>query len=537
MSPSATTQTPHGRTAQDRREARPALPVTRRPSLTEGLSYAGLSFGFSVVLAVATSIVTARIYGIEVVGEFALATAPVSALWFLSTVRERPAFVRLVATMAPRAPRLTGLFVAVFAFSTALTLVAALLATGGTYLLYEGAVDQPDLFLPALAGIVGYVLLTNPGWNLDAVFVAFGDGRRLFLIRGHQSLVLLVLLVGFSFVLPSVWGPVLATIGSWIPTLVHRILAVRVWMGARTSRADIRAGFRELPEMIRFGLKLTPGALAVGVGGQASIWVLGAVSTVSAVGAYTRASMVSGRFGEVNQRIREILFPALVRRRADGDREAFDRALIDSIRYSMVGLMLPAAVLGGASVAVMGVFGPAFTFAAPALAITMVRPALMGTNGMRVAAIMAIDKPLSVTYARMGSVVAKLVAIVPFTLAWGITGTAVASLLMPIAANMWMNLIIRKHLGLKPTQLFPPRQTLSIVVAYGAGFGAAALLQDVLPQPLGLLVALVGGTAAYVATYVGIGGPTERDRARFRAIATRLRRERRRRRARVARTA
>lgn len=492
--------------------------MRRLPSLTEGLSFAAVSYGVSVAIAIVSGIVMARLYGIEVVGEFALVTAAVGSLWFLSTVREQPAFIRVVARMSPRVSEVTGLFVAVFAFSSALTLVAVLLVTGISYVLYDGLVDQPGLFVPAVVNIGGYLLLANPGWNLDSVFLAYGDGRRLFWIRLNQSLAFLVVVVALSFVLPTVWGPVVATLFSWVTSLVHRVLVVGEWMTLRASGHDVRAGFRQLPEIIKFGLKLAPGSIAAGLSGQTTTWVLGAMTNIATVGAYNRASMISTRFGEINSRIREMLFPALVRRRDANDRKAFDRALIDSIRLSMAGLLLPAAIVGGASVSVMGLYGSDFEFAAPALAITMITPALLGGNGMRVAAVTAIDRPLSVSYARIAAIAVKLAVIVPLVLAWGITGAAIAPVLRSLVVNAWLNLVIRKHLGIAARRLYPPRQLGTMALAYAAGFGAATLLQDVLPQPLGLALALTGGAVAYVSTYVLTGGPTERDRERYRRV-------------------
>jgi O-antigen/teichoic acid export membrane protein len=374
-----------------------------------------------------------------------------------------------------------------------------------------------------VAGIAGYLLITNPGWNVDSVFTGFGDGRRLFLVRAHQSVAFLALVVALSFVLPSVWGPVLATIGSAASSLVHRIGAVRAWMRLRASPGEVRAGFRELPEMIRFGLKLTPGSLASGIGGQSTTWVLGAIASVATVGAYSRAGTIPRRFAEVNWRMREMLFPALVRRRAADDREAFVRALVDSLRYQSVGLLLPAAVIGGASVSVMGLFGPEFEFAAPALSIMMLFPVMTGTNGLRAAAVIAIDRPLNATFAQVAGLVVKLAVIVPLTMAWGITGAAIAGLTGPLTVNIWLAVVVRRHLGLGPTQLWPPRHTAGVVLAYAAGFGTAAALQNALVQPFGLAFALLAGAVAYVVTYVGTGAPTERDRARVRALLARLR--------------
>ena len=100
-----------------------------RPSFTNAFGFGALSFVVSGVLALGSSILTARIYGITVIGEFALAYAPTGAVWFLSSVREQPALIRLLTPLPLRSPRVTGLFVPVFIFSTGLTLVACGIAT------------------------------------------------------------------------------------------------------------------------------------------------------------------------------------------------------------------------------------------------------------------------------------------------------------------------------------------------------------------------------------------------------------------------
>src|SRR3954454_3306726 len=147
-------------------------------SYSRSLSYGALSFGAIAVLGLASSIVTARIYGVNVVGRFALAFAPASALWFLSTVKEQAALVRELTTLPRRAPRVTGLFYAVFAFSMALTIGVALIVGVGMWFVYHGPVDHPGIFVPALACLLGYTFITNVGWNYDGVFSAFLAGRQ-----------------------------------------------------------------------------------------------------------------------------------------------------------------------------------------------------------------------------------------------------------------------------------------------------------------------------------------------------------------------
>ena len=75
-----------------------------RPSFTNAFGFGALSFGVSGVLALGSSILTARLYGITVIGEFALAYAPTGAVWFLSSVREQPALIRMLAPLAPEPP-------------------------------------------------------------------------------------------------------------------------------------------------------------------------------------------------------------------------------------------------------------------------------------------------------------------------------------------------------------------------------------------------------------------------------------------------
>jgi O-antigen/teichoic acid export membrane protein len=114
--------------------------------------------------------------------------------------------------------------------------------------------------------------------------------------------------------------------------------------------AELRAGFRTLPEILWFGLRVTPGSLADGASAEAGTWILGLFSSVAAVGAWNIAWTVGKRTLDLNIRLAEMLFPTLVQRWADEDRHGFQRALTDSTRYVVTVMLLPAAVAGGATV-------------------------------------------------------------------------------------------------------------------------------------------------------------------------------------------
>src|SRR5437879_6044628 len=82
-----------------------------------GLAFSLASFGCIGIVALFTSVLSARLYGIAVIGQAALALAPVTIVSLLSTVREQPAMVRELARFKPMHPRVTGVSLAVFAFS------------------------------------------------------------------------------------------------------------------------------------------------------------------------------------------------------------------------------------------------------------------------------------------------------------------------------------------------------------------------------------------------------------------------------------
>ena len=151
--------------------------MTQRASYTSAAAFEGLGFVLMTFLGLVSSVVTARLYGIEAIGEFALATAPVTAVWYLSTARERPAFVRGLAALPPRAQRVTWLLRAVLAFSFAVTAVVAAIAAPVVAAVFNGPIDRPALVAPTLAALAAHLFVTNTAWNLDAVF-ALASARR-----------------------------------------------------------------------------------------------------------------------------------------------------------------------------------------------------------------------------------------------------------------------------------------------------------------------------------------------------------------------
>jgi O-antigen/teichoic acid export membrane protein len=491
-------------------------PPGARASYTEGAAFGALGFVAVGLVGLVSGVVIARIYGVAVVGEYALVIAPMNLVWYLSSARERPAFVRELATLDLRAPRVTGLFAAMLSFSLTLTVVVAGIGLAITRIMFDRPIGHPELFAPAAVTMLAYVLVTNTGWNLDAVFAGFRAGRELFWIRLHQALAFLVIGIVAGVVADSVWGLVIATAGSSVTALLHRVVAVRRFMRARVSREEVRAGFRSLPPMIAFGLKIVPGSIANGVSNEAGTWVLGIMAPVAAVGAYSRSWMLGRRFVELNWRITEMLFPTLVERRAAGDQEGFDRALVDTVRYCMAGMLLPAAAAGGAATSVMALFGPGFGRAADALGVLLLMPALITAAQVLRNALFAVDRPgLSsmIALVRMAITVAATVALTSWL---GITGAALGLLTGALADITWMSVAMRSCLASRLTALWPARQMGALITAYAAGFAAARGVEAAVPGLPGLVPALIAGAAAYSGVFAAAGGVTSRDRRRLR---------------------
>ena len=497
-----------------------------RASYGEALGFNVASFAVIVTLAIASSIAIARLYGVEVVGQYALVLAPTTAVGFLSSVREQAALVRELAVLPARAPRISGLFSAVMVFSVGLTLVVSTIAVVITYFVYRGPVGQPDLFVPMLATMGGFVALYNTSWNLDMVFSAFRAGRQLFWIRLHESVMFLTAAAVFGVVMDDIWGLVIATLLSYTTVVLHRLVVVRRFMRLTVDRAELREGFRTLPELIRFGLKITPGAVADGISNQAGTWALGIASSVTAVGAYSRAQMLARRLADLHTKVAEMLFPTLVERRKLEDHEGFDRALIDSMRYMGIAMLLPAAVGGGAAHGVMAVFGPGFERGADALALLMVTPALTVMTSVQGLALLAANRPLAHTAVLIGRMAVTLVLTIVLTISMGITGTALAVTLGYSIELLVRWQMTRRYLSRPAHELWPVREMLAGVAAVAAGFVAASAIDHAVPDAAGLLLALAGGSVAYAAAFLACGGLNPRDRERASALLARLRRDR-----------
>jgi O-antigen/teichoic acid export membrane protein len=331
-----------------------------------------------------------------------------------------------------------------------------------------------------------------------------------------------VFVAGLSFVRADVWALVAAFYGSWGVATVYRVWAARAVMSYRLTPTARRQGLAELPGILKFGLKIMPGFLAIGASNQTGTWILGASVSVSSVGAYNRAGTVAGKLGELNFRITEMLFPALVTRRQEGDTAGFDRAVVDTLRYAVVGLVASAAVLGGASRGILRLFGPGFDIAATALPMLAIVPAAMAATAVLAHTMFALNRTNATTALAGLRLLITAGGGIVLTRAFGLNGMAAASALGAIAQFVAQAVLTLRQLSTPVRRLWPFRQTLGIVAAYVLGFGAARGVDQAILGPAGLVVALAIGAVAYSGGFLVIGGLLERDRRRVMMVRDRL---------------
>jgi O-antigen/teichoic acid export membrane protein len=492
--------------------------MSSRGSYSAGLALNILNFGLVAVLSLAASVVSARLYGARVLGEFALVTATANAVMTLSTARERPAFVREVATLPARDLKLSALFVAMLTFSFALTVTVGALLLVAAYFLFTGPIGHPELFAPAIVGVAAYVVFDNTIAQVETVFTVFRQGRVLFATRTFQTVTLIAFTIALGIVRPTVWALIASAAAASALSLAWRAVALRRYVSMRIPRPELREGFKSLPELLRFGLKIAPGAVADGLSNQVGTWVLGSVASLRTVGAYNRAWQLSRSLLLFNARITEMLFPTLIERHKAGDHAGFDRALVDTLRYSAAGLLLLAAVGGGAAHGVMAIYGPGFGAGASVLPFLLAVPALLTLSMVQRHALYIFDRPLQATASASLRFLVTAGATLPLSHAWGVTGPGVAICLGLLVDVAYTTRQVLPRLSSPVRTLWPARQGAGLVLACVGGFAAARATDVALPGLLGTIAALAAGTVVYVAALLVIGGLTRSDVQRVRSL-------------------
>jgi O-antigen/teichoic acid export membrane protein len=480
-------------------------------TVKRGMSFAMVSFIVNGAVGVAGAILTSRLYGVDIIGQYALVVAPWIMLIQVSNAAERMAFIREVSGLPRRDPRVNGLFFPVLGFSALITSVMAVPVLIISTLVLRGPADQAALVAPAIAVVLGYVVLDNTSANLDGIFSAYRAGGELFVGRLVQMVAFPLLAVALYPWQRSITSLTVATIGAFAVALLVRLVLVRRYLSFRVTRDELSAGMRRLPALLRFSLRVVPAQLVQGFGDQAGTWVLSAVAPIGVVGAWSRAFQLAVRMNEAGYRINEILFPTLSQRYRAADMVGFARALSTTARLAIVFMYLLAATLGGAAVGVLAIFGEGFDQAATAFAIllfTLGGGVVAGLNGQ---ALVAAGYPNAYTVVAVSQALVGIGLLVPGAILAGATGAALALAVALVLEMILQYVLITKYVG--PGCFPPAKALLAVLVASVLGFAVSRAVDTVAPGLGGTVLAVALGAAVYLMAVVGLGGLTHDERS------------------------
>ena len=493
-----------------------------------GMGFAAASFVSTAILTTVSAVVTSRIYGIDLIGDFALIAAGYITVSRLSATGEQTAMVNRLAVLGRRDEHGSAIFVSVLGFSFFITSAIAGVVTAISVGLLRGPIDRPDLVRASIVMVLVYISVENLAWNLDAAFSALHGAADMFIARMIQTVSFLVGSIYFGLDDPQVEGLVTAHIISVCLAAVWRVLRTRRYL-ARPRREAMPAGVRELPAILRFGVRLIPGTLANGIANQAPIWVLGATLAGSPqgnaqIGGFSRASTLSARLEEAGYRAHEITYPELVRAHTERSDERLNDALRNALRPLSLVLALIIGIVAGAADGIMKIFGDGFDEAAGALAFLVLATCVYSWTIVAASILPAMDRPgLGATIAVCRSVL--IIGLVfPGAIYGGITGTAAAIAAAHVigAGATWV--ISSRIASTFDYELRNPVDTRLIIPTLACA-GVAYAVDSTWEGFLALVFAGAAATTTYLAIALAIGVVPREWVTRARALLNRRRSE------------
>jgi O-antigen/teichoic acid export membrane protein len=393
-----------------------------------GLKYSAYDTASSFVLGLASAIVTARVFGPEVIGAFALASLLTGSLHMVSNVREQGGLVRELTRYVPGAPETRALLWLVLGFSAAITV--AILAPFGALALFmlREVFERPELVAPFGALVASYVVLDNTSFNLEAPLVAFRDGRSLWIARmGVTATMILGAAVCGAAGARTLWALVAVTTAASAVGLALRLHAVSRLIGLRTRRSALAGVRGRLRPIVWFGIRQAPLNYSETAIEYADTAVLGATVPLASIGAYNRAYTLYRRAGQIPIGLSRLYFPTMSALFHSGEHDAMVRVYRLSTRYLTL-LLLPAATWVAASApAVLGLFGPGFEPGATALSILIFAIVFYGYASTAGGLLSASDRPGVVSVVSIATAVLNVALCLALIPSLDLTGAALAN--------------------------------------------------------------------------------------------------------------
>jgi hypothetical protein len=225
---------------------------------------------------------------------------------------------------------------------------------------------------------------------------------------------------------------------------------------------------------------------------------------VTVLGAYSRASNLSGRLQEAGYRLSEVMLPGLSQACRGGDYAGAAASFSWWRRLVALGLGAACAPAAGAAVGLLAVFGPGFSTAALPLAIMLVGYATVVLSLVHSSLLLALERPGVVSRMVLLRCAVALALVGPLTLALGATGAALA-----LTAGFLVEFAVilrRTDRELRPTGAAVSSLPWGrLVVALVLSAGTARLVDVALEGVLGTLAALLAGLAVFAGVAIATG--------------------------------
>jgi O-antigen/teichoic acid export membrane protein len=433
-----------------------------------GLRYSAYDAVSSAVLGLISAVVTARVFGAEVVGALALVTVLTGALHLISNVQELGGLVRELTRYAPGASEPRALMWATLTFSAVLTTAILVpFAALAVWLLYD-VFEQPELLAAFAALAASYVLLDNSSANIEAPLAAYRDGRSIWLTHVAVTVTMsLAALVCAAFGVDDLTGLVGCTIVASAVGLAARVRATRRLIGLRTSRHDVERALGRMRSVLGFGIRAAPVNLTETAIGYADTIVLGANAPLDAIGAYSRAYGLYIRLGQIPVSLSRLYFPTMSSLHHRGDVAAMTRVHRLATRYLLLVIAPIATWLAACAPQVLAVFGPGFDQGATALGVLVFVAVLDCVARPAGGALWAADRPgvVSIVYGNVAAInVVLCLLLVPDH---GLTGAAVANLAGWLVAAIALPLLAARELARPRMAMFDAGYVARLAAACG----------------------------------------------------------------------
>jgi O-antigen/teichoic acid export membrane protein len=444
-----------------------------------GLRYSAYDAVSSAVLGLVSAIVTARVFGAEVVGALALVATLTGALHLISNVQELGGLVRELTRYAPGTPQPRALMWATLTFSSGLTVAVLVPFAALAVWLLQDVFGQPELIAAFAALAASYVLFENTSASIEAPLAAYRDGRSIWITHVAISVTMtLAALVCAASGLDDLTGLVACTIAASAVGLAVRVHATRRLIGLRTSRHDVRSALGGMRSVLSFGVRAAPVNVTVTAIGYADTIVLGAHEPLDAIGAYSRAYGLYVRLGQIPVSLSRLYFPTMSSMHHRGDVAGMARLHRLATRYLLLALAPIATWLAACAPQVLAVFGPGFEQGATALGLLVFVAVLDCVARPAGGTLWAADRPgvVSIVYGCVATVnVVLCLLLVP---EYGLTGAAVANLAGWLVGAIALPLLAAREVARPRLAMFDAGYLVRLAAACGVLAAVAVPLRS-----------------------------------------------------------